>query len=112
MNVSGKMGSEVIGKQVYMGTEISPWLFLAGFALLVYFFPLASWIKLAWRYYVESRIDFGDFQNLALPPGTMGYPILGESIDFLKKVSKCFSHKEKNSTIDVPNYIVFKSTLF
>ncbi|WAR21445.1 CP26A-like protein [Mya arenaria] len=55
--------------------------------------PLASWIRWAWQWYHVTIVSREEFPDLQLPPGTMGYPVVGETIAFLKKGSQFYKEK-------------------
>ncbi|XP_053406786.1 cytochrome P450 26A1-like [Mercenaria mercenaria] len=62
-------------------------------ALLPPVYIILHLVRLVWEYYVTSCLNIEGCQGLSLPPGTMGYPFVGESVEFLRK--RCTFYQEK-----------------
>ncbi|KAH3812533.1 hypothetical protein DPMN_140968 [Dreissena polymorpha] len=49
---------------------------------------MLSIIRLLWRWYIVVRVAREELPDLDLPPGDMGFPFIGETMDFLNDVSR------------------------
>lgn len=53
-------------------------------------------IKTIWKYYITCYcVTDTELSHLPIPPGTLGYPFIGETVEFIRKVPFQFLVFEK-----------------
>lgn len=69
---------------------------------LRYMIPLA--LKWLWEHYIVTSISYEEHPDLKLPPGTLGYPLIGETLQFLRKVciDYLYNHYLRMNETDIP----------
>ena len=67
---------------------------LTGWFIFIFglFRLLSTIIKITWEWNVMSTVSLDRRKHLQVPPGSMGYPIIGETFSFLWKVRPFFGY--------------------